>query len=176
MVVVVVLGIPTFQFLVVWKWAHPFQRLHIPTEDGEWVPNPAAKRLMGALFSTYKPWAYMGALANTVSKLLLTAVVGLAFNKSQGNGMLLSAFFCFGWSFGLVIYRPFVYHRVRTKYPCFPSPTHTYKHHRHIPKPPRHTLCLNGISHAVSNPVLNYPHSFAHSLRLLHPPPRIALQ
>ena len=113
MVVVVVLGIPTFQFLVVWKWAHPFQRLHIPTEDGEWVPNPAAKRLMGALFSTYKPWAYMGALANTVSKLLLTAVVGLAFNKSQGNGMLLSAFFCFGWSFGLAIHRPFVYHRVR---------------------------------------------------------------
>ena len=113
MVVVVVLGVPLFQFLLVRAWVQPFQRLHIPTEDGEWVPNRAPKRLMGALYSTYKPWAYKGALANTLIKLLLTAVVGLVFNKSQNNGMLLSAFLCVGLSFGLAVHRPFVYHRVR---------------------------------------------------------------
>ena len=120
--VVVVLGVPLFQFLLVRAWVQPFQRLHIPTEEGTWVPNPVPKRLMGALYSTFKPWAYKGALANTLIKLLLTAVVGLVFNKSQGNGMLLSAFFCFGWSFGLAVHRPFVYHRVRFTNDTPPSP------------------------------------------------------
>ena len=86
MVVILVIGVPVLELLLLWKWAHPFQRLYVPSEEGEWLSNPTAKRLLGALYSTYKPEAYMGALANTLIKLLLTAVVGLAFNEAQGTG------------------------------------------------------------------------------------------
>ena len=86
MVVILIIGVPMLQLLLLWKWTHPFQRLYVPSEEGEWLSNPTAKRLLGALYSTYKPEAYMGALASTLIKLILTAVVGLAFNEAQGTG------------------------------------------------------------------------------------------
>ena len=90
MVVVIVIGVPLLQALLLWKWVHPFNQLFIPTEDGDLVPRKAAKRLVGPLYQLYQPRYALGALVNIAIKLVLTAVVGLVFNTAQKTGMLLS--------------------------------------------------------------------------------------
>ena len=90
MVVVVVIGVPMLQALLLWTWIHPFNQLFIPTEDGDLIPSKAAKRLLGPLYQLYKPWYNLGALVNIAIKLVLTAAVGLIFSTAQGTGMLLS--------------------------------------------------------------------------------------
>ena len=90
MVVVVVIGVPMLQALLLWTWIHPFNQLFIPTEDGDLIPSKAAKRLLGPLYQLYKPWYNWGALVNIAIKLILTAAVGLIFSTAQGTGMILS--------------------------------------------------------------------------------------
>jgi hypothetical protein len=109
LVVVVVVGMPALQYMMLRRWRQPFDQLFVPTEEGRLVPSVAGDDVLGPLYVLYKPRFYMWALADAAVKLIFTGLLGVVFNDEQQTGLVFSAILCVGLVIVTAILMPFVY-------------------------------------------------------------------
>lgn len=108
LVTFVVIGMPLMQWLLLRRWAHPFNRLYIPTEDGHVQPSEDGERVLGSLYIMFKPTHYWWSLLDSATKLLLTSFISLPFAESQGTGLIISSMICCVLMSVMMIDGPFV--------------------------------------------------------------------
>ena len=109
---VIVLGIPVLQVAMLRRWVNPINRLYVPTDQGVLEPSTDGKAVMGDLFVVYSPRFYWWGVVDSLSKLLLASVIGVAFAEAQNTGMAITSVLCCGFSMVVLVWKPFAHHGV----------------------------------------------------------------
>jgi hypothetical protein len=109
LVVVIIIGMPVMQYVMLHRWHEPFECLFVPTEEGHLVPSEHGNDVLGPLYVLYKPRFYLWALADAAVKLVFTGVLGVVFKDAQSAGLIVSAIMCVGLGFITAVLRPFAH-------------------------------------------------------------------
>jgi hypothetical protein len=109
LVIVVIIGMPALQYWMLRRWRKPLDRLFVATEDGHRVPSTDGRLILGEMYVLYKPHFYLGAIADAVVKLVLTAVLGVVFKDAQTTGLVIAGILCVALGFIFAVFTPFVH-------------------------------------------------------------------
>ena len=109
LVVVIVIGMPVMQYVMLHRWREPFDCLFVPTEEGHLVPSERGNDVLGPLYVLYKPRFYLWALADAAVKLIFTGVLGVVFKDAQSAGLIVSAIMCIGLAIVTAVLMPFAH-------------------------------------------------------------------
>jgi hypothetical protein len=109
MVGVLVIGLPLFVLRTVWKMRFPYNKMHIPNEDGHMVASRAGKDTVGSLATVMKPSFWYSMVVDMFLKLVLTSVLGTYFARSQNVGVAMAAIVCALGALYYVAAQPYVH-------------------------------------------------------------------
>ena len=93
MIVVVVLGFPTFVFYRLWSWRHPFDRMYFVDEDGRENPTDQAMTDLGIIVTFRSGWWFM-AIVDMLFKFIVASCLGVIFQDNQIMGACVAVLCC----------------------------------------------------------------------------------
>ena len=111
MVGVLVIGLPLFVLRTVWVMRFPYNKMHIPNEDGHLVASEAGKDTVGSLATVMKPSFWYSIVVDMIIKLVLTSGLGTYFARSQNAGVAMAAIVCALGALYYVAAQPYVHTR-----------------------------------------------------------------
>ena len=111
MAAVVIIGCPLFQYILLFRWRYPYDRLYEATEEGVLVPSEGGRGTLGAIYALYRRKAWAMSSFDMLFKFILSGLLGVIFTDNQVDGLAFSALVSVSIAFIYIVYQPFRYLR-----------------------------------------------------------------